>query len=380
MSKPNWLFCVLCLIAVESRTQHAVAQTLTHVPPLVPGAGIKLSKVGDDFEDEHWAYAPNNPKSSSNIDKRVREPIGISANERVFESTYRGHPDVVRRVATPAGGMAGSSGSLYLQSRATGVPGKISGKQQQDDLMINVYGILNREIGPQSQPSCTVRVYVPAWEKWEERGGSSFGFRLDCEAWDTKRGGGFLAARYAKSWQNYWPGMFIVLNRAEEGYTETHAQILLRSGPSGEDIPGPAILEPGWYTLGMSITANGEVHYFARKGVGDLAADDHLASEFPYGFRCEKFNLLFFNIVNIDDGQSRSTPWIIDDPTVYIIPRNWTPDQIARYKAKQSGSEPAAAESDAPPREVQASAELAVASPLRNHARPLGSKPFILRR
>src|SRR5690606_23971182 len=110
---------------------------------------------------------------------RTREPIGISANERTYESTYRGHPDVVRRVATPAGGIPGSRGSLYLQSRATGVPGRTSGKQQQDDLMINVYGILDRDIGPAYQPSCTVRVFVPEWSQWEDRSGSSFGFRMD---------------------------------------------------------------------------------------------------------------------------------------------------------------------------------------------------------
>ena len=392
------LIVASCILSAAPRP--ASGQSLVHAEPLVPGAGIKLNKVGDDFEDDDWSYATNSPKSSSNLDKNMREPIGISANKRIFESTYRGHPDVVRRIATPEGGIPGSRASLYLQSRATGVPGKSSGKQQQDDLMVNVYGILDREIGPQNQPSCTVRVYVPAWEKWEERGGSSFGFRLDCEAFDTKRGAGFLSARSAKSWQNYWPGMFITLNRAEDGHSQTHAQLLLRAGPDGQDFLGPAIVEPGWYTLGMSITPNGEVHYFARNGVGDLRAKDHIASDFPYGFRCEKFNLLFFNIVNVDDGRSKSTPWIIDDPTVYIMPRNWSLDQVAQYKAKQKAKRSAITSSAAPSREVPASATVAVAPSAEQAAlpsiaessgkikrltigrnvRPLPEKAFILRR
>lgn len=402
MGHQCWRNLLLRVVAVAACLLYAGqtrGQMLAHVEPLVPGAGIILNKVGDDFEDERWAYATNNPKSSNNIDKRTREPIGISANERVYESTYRGHPDVVRRVATPEGGIPGSRGSLFLQSRATGVPGNTSGKQQQDDLMINVYGILDREIGPQNQPSCTVRVFVPEWDKWEQRSGSSFGFRMDCEAFDTQRGGGFLAARYTKSWQSYWPGMFIVLNRAEDGYPQTHAQLLLRSGPDGQDIAGPAIVEPGWYTLGMSITPNGEVHYFACKGVGDLRDKDHLASDFPYGFRCEKFNLMFFNIVNIDDGRSKSTPWIIDDPTVYIMPNNWSLDQVARYKAKHSANQAAIAAADVQVRDVPASAtapiaagtpdkprlqddqpEAVQATHIRRDVRPLPEKAFILRR
>jgi hypothetical protein len=352
-----------------------------------------MSKVGDDFEDEGWSYLPNRPKSSNNIDKNMREPIGISANQRIFESTYRGHPDAVKRVATPENGIPGSRGSLFLQSRITGVPGRPSGKQQQDDLMVNVYGILNREIGPQYQPSCTVRVFVPPWEKWEDRSGSSFGFRLDCEAWDTRRGEGFLAARYAKSWQSYWPGIFIVLNREADGFPKTHAQLLIRAGVSGEDILGPAVMEPGWYTLGMSITTNGEVHYFARKGPGELTSEDHIASSFPYGYRCEKFNLMFFNIVNVDDGRSISTPWIIDDPSVYIIPRNWSLDRVAQYKAKQEtrittshaslashNSANSAAASQTSSAERETGVKQATAHVEKQEPRCLPDKVFLLRR
>ena len=56
----------------------------------VPGRGQKVTEVGDDFEDPEWGYFDNGPKASSNIDHQDRLPAGISKNQRVYESTYRG--------------------------------------------------------------------------------------------------------------------------------------------------------------------------------------------------------------------------------------------------------------------------------------------------
>jgi hypothetical protein len=94
--------------------------------PIVPGTGAKVAEVGDDFEDEHWEYRFNPPKSSRDIDAQDRLPTGESANGRWYESVKRGHPDIVRRVETPAGGLSGSRGSLLLQSLQTGIPGRPS--------------------------------------------------------------------------------------------------------------------------------------------------------------------------------------------------------------------------------------------------------------
>lgn len=304
--------------------------------PLVPGCGVKITTVGDDFEDADWRYAPNGPKASANIDDQVREPIGVSSNGRIFESTYRGHPDVVRRVSTPDGGIPGSRGALLMRSRATGVPGRVSNEQQQDDLMVNVYGVLDHEIEPRYAPSCTVRVYVPAWDKWEQRSGSSFGFRLDCEAYGRAPAEGLLTTRRRLGWHQYWPGMFLVLRREEDGYDRTHVQVLIRADRTGQDVEGPLITKPGWYTFGMSVARNGEVHYFLRRGVDDLKPEDHIASFFPYGLACDKFNLIFFNVVNREDGRSWSTPWIIDDPAVYYIPDGWSLADVDRFNAKHA--------------------------------------------
>jgi hypothetical protein len=43
-------------------------------------------------------------------------------------------------------------------------------------------------------------------------------------------------------------------------------------------------------------------------------------SSFPYNERCTSFNNFFFNVANMDNGRSWSTPWVIDDPKIYVIP------------------------------------------------------------
>ena len=104
---------------------------------VVPGTGEKLTEIGDDFEDDKWAYVPNLPKSSNNIDHQVRYPSGQANNNRWFESLLRGQPDVVERVETPAGGLPNSKGAMKLRSVQTGIPGAPSFKMQQDDFIMN---------------------------------------------------------------------------------------------------------------------------------------------------------------------------------------------------------------------------------------------------
>ncbi len=61
------------------------------------------------------------------------------------------------------------------------------------------------------------------------------------------------------------------------------------------------------------------IHYYARPGVEDLTAEDRLMSSLPYGLQPTHFNTMFFNICSPDDGQTWSTPWIIDDPAIYYL-------------------------------------------------------------
>ena len=297
---------------------------------IVPGTGQHLSELTDDFEDENWSFVLNLPKASSNIDKVDRQPAGYSTNGKWFESTYRGTPDFVKRIDTPEGGLPGSKGAMALQTLYSGIPGQLSNKFQQDDLIANVSQKLGHMIPATWTPSYVVRVYVPPFEQWEQRVGSSFGYRADCQTIvnkPTKVGKLFRTGGTSKEIEQYWPGFFFQFNgKNHPQYTmQNTATILIRSGERGEDIPGPVITEPGWWTLGMTITSDGKVHYYGHSGVANLTSKDHLYSNFPYGYKCLQTSTYFFNVVNQDDGKTWSTRWIVDDPKVFVATRPYTP-------------------------------------------------------
>ena len=296
---------------------------------VVPGTGQQIMEVFDDFEDPAWAFNLNLPKSSANIDKVERHPSGFSNNRLYLESLYRGTPDFVRRVETPPGGLPGSTGALALQTMHSGIPGTTSNTFQQDDLIAGVQQKLGYMMPASWTPSYVVRVYIPPFDKWEQRHGSHFGFRADCNTTidkPTKIGKFFKSMGTTKKLEQYWPGFFVQLHlKNKSGEKEDYASILIRSDQNGHDVPGPRITQPGWWTLGMTITPDGKVHYYAHEGVANLTAKDHLYSNFPYGYRCEQTSTFFFNVVNQDDGRTWSTRWIVDDPKVYVASGTYRP-------------------------------------------------------
>ena len=313
---------LLGLVVATAGTTAVMAQYAYHV---VPGRGQKVKEVGDDFEDPNWGYHENTPKSSSNIDRDERLPAGISLNNRIYESTYRGQPDIIKRVETPAGGIPGSHSALYLRSRQTGIPGSPSRKMQQDDLLVNVSSIMG-PISVSKSPSVVVRVFLPPFEQWERRTGASFGFRAELEGGSmqpsTHRGFFSTSNRMRRKHEAYWPGFFIQFNSKTDGQNkEDSALILVRAGLQGEDIPGPIITKTGWWTLGMSFTPDGSTHFYASPGVDALTERDHIVTTKPYGHTAETLNTFFFNIVNQDDGRTWSTEWIVDDPALYLYSR-----------------------------------------------------------
>ena len=136
-----------------------IGQNATDI--LVPGTGVQLTQVGDDFEDESWDFIANNPKSSEDIDEKQRMPIGKSTNGRWYEGAKRGHPDVVKRVPTPRGGLKGSDGSLLLKSLQTGIPKTPSFTMHQDDFICNVQYRLGGTVRVDQSPNMTTRVFLP---------------------------------------------------------------------------------------------------------------------------------------------------------------------------------------------------------------------------
>jgi hypothetical protein len=304
--------------------------------PFVPGTGEFLADCSDDFEDAAWSYTLRLPKSSHEQDKNERSPGGISNNGLWHEGSLRGTPDFVRRIDTPLGGIPGSTGALMFATRYSGIPGRPSNEQQQDDLLMMANRRLGGSIPVSWQPSCTVRVFLPNFDEWEQRSGPSFGMRADC----IGRGG--------DGNEPYWPGMFLLYQRAN-GRTimANSAKITVRSNQRGQDVRSLEITEPGWWTMGMSFTAGGQVHYYASEGVDDLTEEDFLMSSYPYGFRLQQFNNFFFNVANWDNGRTWSTPWVIDDPKIFVIP---PPGQsvVNLYRGKQRQQMQARAQASLP--------------------------------
>lgn len=306
-----WQMCVLTVLAL-GYLPAASAQQL-----LIPGTGTLVDSVGDHFEDESWNYVPQLPKGSGSLNKVDNFPAGYSANGRWSESTYRGQPCQVQRVPTPPGGLKESKGALLLRTLKTGT-GYPSYQMQQDDLLCNINTKMGGFIPVDWNPNFIVRVYMPPFEQWEDRSGPSFGIRADCMGREV--GGNVSYNRFLHNkMEQYWPGFFICLQRKEETPDgKPLAYFILRAGNRGEDLRGPIIKQLGWWTLGMSFTADGKVHYFASPGLEPLTREDYLGSYYPHGFKAERFQTFFFNVVNMDDGKTWSTPWVVDDCMFYM--------------------------------------------------------------
>lgn len=299
---------VLCT-AAPSQAQYVI----------IPGTGRKVA--GDNFEAKQWTYKLNRPKSSANLDHQARYPLGRSANGLWYESAKRGQPDVVKRVDTPKGGLPGSKKSLLIQTRDSGVPRYTSRTAQQDDLLFDTrYG----SVSLSRSPNVTVRVFLPPFEKWEDNTGSSFGFRAGVMAttfsFKTKPGGLFRKKRRRRVAERemHYPGMFLQFNSKTDGYPDDSAYFIIRADDYGRDFRGPKITQTGWWTLGMSFTPDGRVHYFARPGVEKLRMKDRIASSRYGSARLETFETFFFDVLSSNNGKSWSTPWVIDDPALHI--------------------------------------------------------------
>jgi hypothetical protein len=239
------------------------------------------------------------------------------------------------RIDTPDGGIPGSMGALFLQTKNSGIPGAPSMKQQQDDFVMHFSSSIGGALPVSWSPSTTVRVCLPPFEKWEQRTGASFGWRASVTGfgpledeegvtYSSKRGlfgifdGKPQSRRGQKGVDNFFPGIFIQYNcKKQTGKEQDSATLLIRGNDYGMDVRGPEITETGWWTFGMSFTPDGRAHYYAKKGVEDLSAADHICSHFPQGVQCHRLNTMFFDICNQDDGRTWSTPWVVDNVAFY---------------------------------------------------------------
>jgi len=317
ISSDRWVAIAACLFS-GAVAADAWGQSRSEI--LVPGTGVQLKQVGDDFEDEGWDFIPNNPKSTEDIDENQRMPMGKSTNGRWYEGAKRGHPDLVKRVPTPEGGLPGSEGSLLMRSLFTGIPNRASHKMHQDDFICNVQYRLGGTLKVSQSPNITTRVFIPPLDEWEKRNGPHFAFRAAVETTIMENKTKFLFSSKSEKDEVYWPGLFILRGTKQiDGKMVPYAYFRVRADRNGGDFLGPEIPETGWWTLGLSFTSDGLVHYFARQGIEELERDDYIATSMPYGYRCEELRSFFYNVVNGDNGRDWSTDWIVDDPKLYVI-------------------------------------------------------------
>jgi len=287
----------------------------------VPGNGVKIEFLGDTFEEDGWKFIHNHPKSSREEDGRARGPLAFSGNRRMLEGPERGQPDLLEIVDTPPGGLPDSSRALLVRTLHSGVPGTYSRTVQQDDLICGITTRLGTQIPVSEIPSCVVRIWLPPAETWENRSGPHFGIRVGVRTTKLEPNRGFFASGSSPVTEPYWPGMWIHFrSETSRGVESDSALIKVRGDRRGIDFPVKDISADqfGWWTLGMSLSPDGQVHYFARQGIDDLRPEDHVTSQFPYGFRAERLNSFFFNACNLNDGVTWSTPFVIDDPSVHV--------------------------------------------------------------
>lgn len=290
--------------------------------PVVPGTGTCIEYVGDDFEDTSWEFKHNFPKSSREQDQRLRSPTGYSMNRRWLEGPERGQPDHMQVVPTPPGGLPGSKHALLVRTLYSGIPGRHLYDVQQDDLIANC---LNRigSIAPSEIPSAVARVYLPPLEQWEQRSGPQFGFRISAQTTTTESvARGLFGSRTETKSEPYWPGMWVHFRKkGERKNKENGAFLTIRGDRLGRDVRYKEIPveQFGWWTMGISMTGDGQIHYYAKPGVENLTQADYITSQFPYSYTAERFRTFFFDVCNKDDGQSWSTPFVIDDPRLYVV-------------------------------------------------------------
>ena len=326
----RWLLSIATLFGIgyaasaaprQAKPNRSKAPALSRsASAMVPGTGTYIDYASDDFEGGGWEFVHRHPKSSREQDEATRSPMGYSSNNRWHEGPERGQPDQIEVVATPTGGLDGSEHALLLRTLNSGVPGYRSNDVQQDDLISNSISRLRGGIPVSERPSCTVRVYLPPADQWEKRSGPHFGFRASASTLTVGKTSGLFSISRESEVEPYWPGMWIHFrSKATRGVEKESAYIAVRSNRMGHDFHAKDITEFGWWTMGMSFTPDGMVHYYASPGIDELTAEDYLTSQHPYGFQARQFRTYFFDVCNRNDGRTWSTPFVIDDPKLYVV-------------------------------------------------------------
>ncbi len=218
----------------------------------LPDAGFRVEPLCDDFEAANWSF---------NL------TTNISSNGLWYGSP-RGAPEVMTRVATPAGGPAGSVGALSLRTRyVEQIP---STANDQEDLVFQPYTSLpglGRNLLRAEKPSYSVRVKLPPIATWAE-GYTVFGFRV--AARDPNHTGNSVG--------EYYPSLLL----ARSGTT---AYVLARVGDGsiadqdvGRFTQANLDAGSGWMSLGLRWDDDGRTRYHAQFTALDFIAGSEVGA------------------------------------------------------------------------------------------------------
>ena len=188
---------------------------------------------------------------------------------------------------------------MLFQTLHSGIPGTLTHQQQQDDLLHNIAGDGgddSRELEPELHLPrvCAADQVLGA----ARRGDVRLSHGLGCNGATRSIGRASFCT---------WSGSRRTASRRRS------VRAWIRADNGGRDMPSLTFEPETWITMGISHTPDGAVHFFLRPGIDDLTKEDCVGSYWCYGYRAHTFQTFFFNVINMDDGRSVSTPWIVDD-------------------------------------------------------------------
>ena len=251
----------------------------------MPGTGTKIDYVGDKFEEADWGFVHNMPKSSKELNERTYGPMAYSMNRRWAEGPERGQPDSLKVDSHAARRSAGQHAGVADHDVAVRHPGRQF--QRRPARRFDHERCLANRFDDSRRASCrtvSCESICPTRSCGKIDPGPHFGIRLGVRTTAEKPREGLFAIGTEMKNEPYWPGIWIHFkSETSRGVEKDSAYLTIRSNSRGGDFRSKEIPveQFGWWTFGMSISGDGQIHYFAKPGIEDLTMDDHITSQFP---------------------------------------------------------------------------------------------------
>jgi hypothetical protein len=238
----------------------------SHAIAGVPGVGVVVDAISDEFEAP-WTFNYQTNLSSNGL----------------WYGQFRGAPETLQLIAPPDGGTTESASVLRLRSVDVNddpYPGM-------EDLVSNFYDstLLGRFLEFSEEPSFVTFAYFPPVSQWPLTvdGAHCFGFRV--AAWDH------TLVSTSNPHGEYYPSIWAYRASDGQGY------LLARVGDGYiGDVPIAQITTTGWFTLGLSWNAQGQIEYYAAAGRRALGTGDLIYTDTLSNRRLDQVTYHFFSL------------------------------------------------------------------------------------